>query len=117
MEEVERGVGAGGEAERFGEDAVRGGVPRDGGVRGEVGWHEPRQPAAAEERAEDRVEVRGSGRRDGAEHGGGAFGEADGGEGGERADGVGGDQRRQGRVDFGEAARAGVPTNLGDRYG
>ena len=114
---MERGVGAGGEAERFGEDAVREGIPRDGGVRGEDGWHEPRQPAAAEERAEDRVEVRGGGRRDGAEQRGGAVVEAEGGEGGERGDGVGGEQRRQGRLDFGKAAYAGEPAKLGDRYG
>ena len=116
-EEVERGVGAGGEAERLGEDAVRDGVPRDGGMRGEDGGHEPGQAAAAQEWAENRVQVRGSGRRDGSEQRGGAVGEAHRGEGRERGDGVGGEQGREGRVDVVEAASAGELAKTGDRDG
>lgn len=104
LEEVERGVGAGGDAEGLGVDALRGVVARDGGVRREEGGDEAHEAVAAEERGQERVEVRGGWVPDGGEERGGAVGEAHRGEGGDRRDGVGRQVRREGGVDVGEAA-------------
>lgn len=117
LEEVERGVGAGGDAEGLGVDALRGVVARDGGVRREEGGDEAHEAVAAEERGQERVEVRGGWVPDGGEERGGAVGEAHRGEGGDRRDGVGRQVRREGGVDVGEAARAGEAAEVANRDG
>jgi hypothetical protein len=59
-------------------------------VLGEDGGHERRETTAADERAEDGIEVRGGGRLDGGEQRRGTVTEADRGEGRERDEGVDG---------------------------
>ena len=86
-------------------------------MRGEEGGHEAGEAVAAEERAQEGVEVRGGGRQDGEEEYGGAVGEANRGEGRERGDGVGREERREGGIDVIQAARTGEATEVGERDG